>query len=97
MRVISKRRLREFWETQQDARPSLEGWYRIARAANWRSTEDVKAAAPKVSVLSNDRFVFNIKGNRYRLVVRVKFKWSIIYVRWIGSHADYDRVDANTI
>lgn len=97
MRVISKRRLRECWQIYPEVRKPLEGWYRIARAAEWSNAEDVKAIAPKVSVLSNDRFVFNIKGNKYRLVIRVKFKWSMVYVRWVGSHADYNEIDANKI
>lgn len=97
MRVISRRRLRECWVVYPDVRKQLEGWYRIARAAKWTNAEDVKAVAPNVSVLRNDRFVFNIKGNKYRLVIRVKFRWSMVYVRWVGSHSDYDEIDANTV
>lgn len=97
MRVISKRALREYWESHPDAEESLTTWYRAAKAADWDGPMSVKAAFPKASIVGNNRVVFNIRGNRYRLVVRIEYRYRTLYVRFLGTHAEYDRVDVSEV
>jgi mRNA interferase HigB len=89
--------LREFVEKgHADAGEPLREWFRVAEHANWRKLADVRQSY-KAADLIGDRLVFNIKGNKYRLVCRVRFGHPILYVRWIGTHAEYDRIDVRTI
>lgn len=100
MRVISKQTLRQFWEGssgRSDARRALEAWHREARRATWRSPQEIKQRYATASVLKGGRVVFNICGNRYRLVVRINFGQQIAYVRFVGTHAEYDAIDAETV
>ena len=97
MRVISKRTLREFWERHPDAEVPLLAWWR--RLVHTDPTEldtpaKVKSRYPYVSILGDDRVVFNIKGNNYRLIVRMNYRRGTAYVRFVGTHAEYDRVNA---
>jgi mRNA interferase HigB len=98
--VISKQTLRRFWESalgRRDARRALEAWHREARRAAWTSPQDVKQLYASASVLKGGRVVFNICGNRYRLVVRISFSQQIVFIRFVGTHAEYDAIDAETI
>jgi mRNA interferase HigB len=97
MRIISRRRLVEFWETHPDAEQPLRAWYTEAKKANWRSPAEIKAVYRSVSILSNNRIVFNIKGNSYRLVVVVEYAQGKMFVRFVGTHTEYDRIDATRI
>jgi mRNA interferase HigB len=97
MRVITRRRLAQFWAEHPDAERPLTTWFQMARSSTWRHAADVQAALPNVSVLENNRFVFRIRGNNYRLVAKLNFKRSIVYVRFVGTHAAYDEIDANTV
>lgn len=97
MRIIARRTLRTFWERHADAEGPLRAWFAEARAASWQSPADVKARYAAASILANDRVVFNIGGNKYRLVVAVRYDFGILYIRFIGTHAEYDRIDATTI
>ncbi|HEU6452261.1 MAG TPA: type II toxin-antitoxin system HigB family toxin [Gemmatimonadaceae bacterium] len=100
MRIIAKRTLREFWEAHPRNRPAktpLEDWYAQVRAADWESPADVKAQFGDASILRGSRVVFNIGGNRYRLVVRVNYPYRVVYVRFVGTHAEYDRIDCETV
>ena len=97
MRIIALRTLREFWNRRPDAEIPLRSWYALASRARWRSPADVKAAYRNASFVANDRVVFNIKGNDYRLIVAVRYNRQLMFIRFIGSHRDYDRVDAATI
>jgi len=97
MRVISRKKLKEFWEKHPDARQSLQAWYADAKHADWKTPTDIKNIYNNVSLLANNRVVFNIKGNKYRLVVAVQYKYRIIYIRFIGSHREYDKIDAASI
>ncbi|HET6386563.1 MAG TPA: type II toxin-antitoxin system HigB family toxin [Armatimonadota bacterium] len=97
MRIISRRVLRAFWEQHPDAEQQLRAWFYGVRKASWRTPEDVKAAHGNASIISNNRVVFNIKGNRYRLVGMIRYDLGILYVRFIGSHEEYNSVDATTI
>jgi mRNA interferase HigB len=97
MRVISKKALREFWETHPDARAALEAWYEDALRVEWRTPWDVKNAYGNASILAGNRVVFNIKGNDYRLVVKIHYDRGQIYIRFVGLHRDYDAINAETI
>lgn len=100
MRVISKQTLRQFREGssgRSDARRALEAWHREARRATWRSPQEIKQRYATASVLKGGRVVFNICGNRYRLVVRINFGQQVAYVRFVGTHAEYDAIDAETV
>jgi mRNA interferase HigB len=79
------------------ARSQYDAWMQIANRAQWRSPQDVKAAHPKASVLKAGRVVFNIKGNDYRLVARVQYQAGVVAIRFFGTHAEYDRVDAEIV
>jgi mRNA interferase HigB len=97
MRVIAKRTIREFWETHADAQAALEAWYHDTKRATWTSPSDIKAIYANASILPNNRVVFNIKGNTYRLVVAINYAYGIVYIRFIGHHQTYNKIDAATI
>ena len=97
MRIISRRPLREFWETHRDAEEALRSWHRRVKREGWDTPAAVKASYPKASIVSADRVVFNIKGNAYRLIVRINYRYRRVYIRFVGTHADYDRVDAREV
>ena len=94
MRIIAKRTLRTFWESEPHAEQPLKSWYAIASKADWSSPTDVKTSYKSASVVGKDRVVFNIGGNRYRLIVRFDYTHRIGFVRFVGTHAEYDAVDA---
>lgn len=97
MRVIARRRLREFWTRHPDSEQPLLAWFREAKHADWRRPADITADNRNASILPGDRVVFNIKGNEYRLVVALRYDRRAIYVRFVGTHTEYDRIDAETI
>ena len=94
MRIIAKRTLRIYWVREPRAEQPLKAWYAIAAKAEWSSPADVKSAYGNASIVGNDRVVFNIGGNRYRLVVRFDYARRIGFVRFLGTHAEYNSVDA---
>lgn len=96
-RIIAKRTLREFWEKHAEAEQYLKTWYDTAKHNEWKTPNDIKNTYANASILKNERVVFNIKGNDYRLVVKFNFDKSWIFIRFIGTHAEYDKIDANTI
>lgn len=97
MRIISRRRLVEFWEAHPDAEQPLRAWYTEAKKASWNSPAEIKAVYRSVSILSNNRAVFNIKGNAYRLIVVVEYAQGKMFIRFVSTHAEYDRIDATSI
>ena len=97
MRVISLKTLSDFWGRHPDAEKALQAWYHDVKAAEWNSPADIKAVYSNASFVANNRVIFNIKGNRYRLVVLVQYTYKLVYIRFIGTHAEYDRIDATTI
>ena len=97
MRIISRKALREFWEKHPDAEQPLRAWYANVKRANWQTPADVKSDYRTASFLAKNRVVFNIKGNRYRLIVAIHYQYGSIYIRFVGTHAEYDRVDALTV
>ena len=97
MRIYSKRTLREFWERHSDAVGALDEWYRRARREDWVSPASVTALWSRASIVGRDRVVFRIKGNDYRLVVRVFYPGRQVFIRFIGTHAEYDRINAEAV
>jgi mRNA interferase HigB len=97
MRIISRKALREFWEKHPDARQALQAWYVDAKRAIWRTPADIKSVYRNASIVANNRVVFNVKGNHYRLVVAIQYEYGIVYIRFVGTHQEYDRIDAATI
>jgi mRNA interferase HigB len=100
LRVMALATLRAFWEShpsRHDAREAALAWYRRVLKADWRGPADVKADFRSASVLKGGRVVFNLAGNRYRIVVWINYTYRVVYVRFIGTHAEYDGIDAQTI
>lgn len=96
-RIIAKSTIREFWENHADSEQYLKTWYDTAKKANWFSPNDVKQTYITASILKNGRVVFNSKGNSYRLVVKFNYEKQWAFIRFIGTHAEYDKIDADTI
>lgn len=99
MTIISRRSLREFWQQprNRDAEQPLKAWFREASKADWANSAEVKASFRNASIVANNRIVFNIAGNKYRLVVRVNYHYRIMYVRFVGTHREYDLIDVEEI
>ncbi len=97
MRIIAKSTLRQFWEVHPKAKQPLLAWYAEAARAVWQTPTEVKTKYRNASIVGNNRVVFNIKGNDYRLVVHVRYDIGIIFVRFVGTHREYDNVDVETI
>jgi mRNA interferase HigB len=97
MRVIAIKSLREFWIRHPDAEQSLKAWFDEASKAGWKTPQDIKRRFATASFLANRRVVFNIKGNDYRLVVSVAYQFEAIYIKFVGTHAEYDAIDATTV
>lgn len=99
MHIVALRNLESFWRQGhcRDAEGPLKAWLAEARAAQWKSPQDVKRQYANASIISNNRVVFNIKGNDYRLIVAIAYKMQYVYVKFVGTHAEYDRVDATVV
>jgi len=97
MHVIAKRTLREFWEDHPDAEQPLKAWHDTARSSTWRTPADIKAQFRSANVVASNRVIFNIAGNKYRLVVAVRYRIQRIYVRFIGTHREYDGIDVSEV
>lgn len=96
-RIFAKSTLREYWEKQPDTEQYLKTWYDTAMGADWKSPTDVKQAYANASILKDSRIVFNIKGNSYRLKTKFNFEKQWIFIRFIGTHKEYGKIDANNI
>ena len=97
MRVIARSTLVDFCGKHPEAKVALERWYRLVKAAHWASTDEVQRAAPKSKVLNRERIRFEVAGGNYRLVVAFDFRRQVAFVKFIGTHAEYDRIDALTV
>ena len=96
-RIFAKSTLREYWEKHADSEQYLKTWYDTAMSSDWKTPDDVKQTYANASILKGGRIVFNIKGNLYRLIVKFNFEKQWAFIRFIGTHAEYDKIDANTI
>lgn len=97
MRIIARKTLRIFWERHPNAEQALKAWYHDVQQASWKSPDDIRQIYAAASFIANNRVVFNIRGNTYRLIVAINYPYQIVYIRFIGTHAEYDRIDAATI
>ncbi len=97
MRIISRKLLKKFWETHRDAEQPLLAWYADVKQANWRSPSDIKKDYPHASIVADNRVVYNIKGNTYRLVAAIQYEFGIVFIRFVGTHGEYDRVDVTSV
>lgn len=97
MRIIARSHLRAFWERHRDAEQPLKAWFAEAKKASWRNPNEIKEQFASASVLQNQRVVFNIAGNKYRLVIRINYGTQIAYIRFIGTHSEYDNGNAEEI
>jgi len=100
MRIISKRTLREYWESDPqylDSKGQLEAWHDEVLQAHWSTPQELKAQFRNASILKGGRVVFNIKGNTYRLVVAINYPHEIVFIKFVGTHKQYDEIDAETV
>ncbi len=97
MRVIAKKILRDFWEVHSDCEQQLKSWFRETSKAGWTNPNEIKTEYPSASILNDNRVVFNIKGNKYRLIVKINFEYEMVWIRFIGTHKEYDAINATTI
>ncbi|NMG55923.1 type II toxin-antitoxin system HigB family toxin [Aromatoleum aromaticum] len=97
MRVIAVSTLRDFWRLHPDAEQPLKAWFEEAAKASWTQPSDIRAQYRSASILKNRRVVFNIKGNDYRLIVAIAYRLQVVYVKFVGTHKEYDEVDAETV
>lgn len=97
MNVVARRTLVDFWIRHPRARGPLAAWYALARAAEWKDAQDVRAQFNTADFVGDNRVVFNIGGNNYRLIVRVSYKFKQVLIKFVGTHAEYDRIDAQTV
>lgn len=96
-RIIAKRTLRTFWEKHADSEQYLKTWFETVKNASWNSPNEVKQTYVTASIIKDSRVVFNIKGNSYRLVVKFNYRRQWAFIRFVGTHSDYDKIDAGTI
>jgi len=91
--------LRDFWERSKyrDSEQPLRAWFRVATHADWKNPAEVKADFQSASIVAKDRLVFNIAGNKYRLVVRINYSYRVVYIRFVGTHNQYDRIDVKEV
>jgi mRNA interferase HigB len=97
VRIIAKRTLRTFWKRHPKAKGPLEAWHQEVARADWATPSDVNAQFRSASMLQGNRVAFNIAGNHYRLIVKINYPYRVIYIRFIGSHTDYDTINVTTI
>lgn len=96
-RIFAKSTLRTYWIKHADSEQYLKTWYDTAMNSQWKTPNDVKKTYANASILKNRRIVFNIKGNSYRLIVKFNFEKQWAFIRFIGTHVEYDKINADTI
>lgn len=97
MRVIKRSTLQRFWEEHPDSELSLRAWFKETENAFWKTPSDVKRQYRSASIVADNRVVFNVCGNKYRLVVKINYAYGVVYIRFIGTHQQYDKVDVEEI
>lgn len=97
MRGFARKTLREYWTSHADAEQALKAWFWEAKHSQWESPDAIKKKYPHASILPDNRAAFNIKGNNYRLVVKINYDYGQVFIRFVGTHAEYDKIDATTI
>ena len=99
MRIIAIKTLKDFWTNNKykDSEQSLKSWYQEVKKSKWSSSADIKHQYKSASIINNNRVVFNIKGNKYRLIITIKYDFNLIYIRFIGTHKQYDKIIAEEV
>jgi mRNA interferase HigB len=99
LRIIAKSRLIKYWETagNEQSRTHLNEWYHFCLEQNWKTPQDIKNTLCHASILKNNRVVFNVNGNHYRIVCSIFYPAQIMYIKFVGTHTEYDQIDVNTI
>jgi len=97
LRVIAKKILRDFWLAHAGCEQQLKSWFQEATNASWKNPNQIKKEYPSASILNDNRIVFNIKGNNYRLVVKINYHYQMVWIRFVGTHSEYDKIKANEI
>ncbi len=97
MHVIKKKTLVDFWSRRSDAKAPLIAWFKEAKAAEWNGPQEIKERYRSADFIAGNRVVFNIGGNKYRLIVKIAYTPGVVYIRFIGTHAEYDKIDAERI
>lgn len=97
MRIVSKKSLSDFWTEHSESKEVLSAWYAEASAAAWGTPQDIKNRYSSASFVGDNRVVFNIGGNKYRLVVFIRYDLQLCYIKFVGTHAEYDKIDVLTI
>lgn len=95
MNVISRKPLIEFGKKYADAKKPLQSWYQEVRTSKWETSQDIKNRYPSASFLANNFVIFNIKGNKYRLVTKIAYKTGVVFIKWIGTHSEYSKQKFN--
>lgn len=97
MRITARKTSKAFWEVHPDAEKALRAWFHEVKAARWQSFQDIKAMYATADVRPNNRVTFNVKGNRYRIIVKIHYNRSIVFIRFMGTHTEYGRIDVDTV
>jgi mRNA interferase HigB len=97
MRIIAKRTLRSFWELRPDSKRPLQQWHELTKHADWPDPASVRATFRSVDFVAGNRAIFDVGGNRFRVVAKINYPYRIVYIRFVGSHSEYDRIDPETI
>lgn len=97
MRIIAKKTLRDFWLKHADAEDQLKSWFSETEKSTWKSMNELKGEYPSASILRDNRIVFTVKGNKYRLIAKFNLEYQICWIRFVGTHAEYDKINANEI
>lgn len=97
MLIIALKAIKKFWQKHSETERQLKAWYDEVKKADWEKPEDLLREFPNARIIKNDRAIFNIKGNKYLLVIAVKYDFKIVYVRFIGTHTNYDKINAEEI
>ena len=97
MRIVAKGTLRKFWTKHKDCEEQLKSWFNEVSKTEWNNPNELKNEYPSASILEDNRIVFNIKGNNYRLIVKINYEYRIIWIRFIGTHGEYDKINATKI
>jgi mRNA interferase HigB len=97
LHVIARKTLVGFWTSHPDAKEGLQAWFQEAKAAGWKNSAELKSQHGTASIVNSERAVFNICGNTYRLIVRINYGSGTVFIRFIGTHVEYDRIDAETV
>jgi mRNA interferase HigB len=97
LRIVAKKILRDFWVKHEDCEQQLKSWFCEAEKTEWENPNQIKKEYPSASILNDNRVIFNIKGNNYRLVVKISYEYQMVWIRFIGTHSEYDKINSNTI